>query len=102
MARIVIVDAGPLIALAGTDNLGSGSPLNRTKLREWNILVPALIILGPWASSKPGSGPMRTAWTTWSGFAGLAVLSAQCADMREVGGWATVGSGVAGVVVVRR
>ena len=79
-----------------------GSPLNRTKLREWNILVPALIILGPWASSKPGSGPMRTAWTTWSGSAGLAVLSARSADMREAGGWATVGSGVAGVVVVRR
>jgi hypothetical protein len=34
----------------------SGSPLNRSKLEVWNILVLALIIRGPSVSSMPGSG----------------------------------------------
>ena len=38
-----------------------GYPFNRSKLRGWVTLVLARTIRGPWASSRPGSGPMRTA-----------------------------------------
>ncbi len=38
-----------------------GYPFNRSKLRGWVTLVLARTIRSPWASSRPGSGPMRTA-----------------------------------------
>ena len=41
---------------------GLGYPFNRTgcRLRRWITLVLARTIRGPWASSRPGSAPMRT------------------------------------------
>ena len=44
------------------DNLTLGYPFNRTgcRLRRWITLVLARTIRGPWASSRPGSAPMRT------------------------------------------
>ena len=44
-----------------------GYPFNRCKLGLWISLALAPTIRGPWASFRLGSGPMRTAWTTWSG-----------------------------------
>ena len=42
--------------------LALGYPFNRTgcRLRRWITLVLARTIRGPWASSRPGSAPMRT------------------------------------------
>ena len=51
---------------ASKDFLGQfldlGYPFNRTgcRLRRWITLVLARTIRGPWASSRPGSAPMRT------------------------------------------
>ena len=47
------------------DYLLWGYPFNRTdgRLSRWITLVLAHTIRGPWASSRPGSAPMRTAWT---------------------------------------
>ena len=44
------------------DKGGLGYPFNRTgcRLRRWITLVLARTIRGPWASSRPGSAPMRT------------------------------------------
>ena len=49
-----------LVPSATTDGLGY--PFNRTgcRLRRWITLVLARTIRGPWASSRPGSAPMRT------------------------------------------
>ena len=44
-----------------SDNADLGYPFNRSKLRGWVTLVLARTIRSPWASSRPGSGPMRTA-----------------------------------------
>ena len=45
-----------------TIKLTLGYPFNRTgcRLRRWITLVLARTIRGPWASSRPGSAPMRT------------------------------------------
>ncbi len=53
---------------------------------RWITLRPALTILVPWASFRPGSGPMRTARTTRSGHAGPPVSSARPAATMEAGG----------------
>ncbi len=66
---------------------------------RWITLMPTLTILVPWASFRPDSGPMRTAW---SGYAGPPVSSARPVATMEVGGWATVGSCAPGAEVVRR
>ena len=58
----------------------------------WITPMPAFTILVPWASFRPGSGPMQTAWTTWSGYAGPPVSSARLVATMEAGGWAMVGS----------
>lgn len=79
-----------------------GSPLNRSKLMRWITLMPALTILVPWASFRPGFGPMRTAWTIWSGYAGPPVSSARSAATLEAGGWVMVGSCAPGAEAVRR
>src|SRR5680860_414698 len=39
-------------------------------LGRWNTLAPACTTRGPWASSRPGSVPMRPAPAIWSGCAG--------------------------------
>ena len=66
-----------------------GYPFNRTggKLSRWITLVLARIIRGPWASSRPGSGPMQTAWTTWSGCNGPLASPARAAATMGAGGW---------------
>ena len=48
--------------LEGFDYPALGYPFNRTgcRLRRWITLVLARTIRGPWASSRPGSAPMRT------------------------------------------
>ena len=86
----------------GVDNAAPGSPLNRSKLMTWLTLMPALIILIPWASFRPGSGPTRTAWTTWSGYAGPPVSFARPVATMEAGGWAMVGSCAPVAEAVRR
>jgi transposase-like protein len=45
----------------------------------------AFIILGRWASSRLGSEPMRTVWTTWSGYGGPAGFV--CPVCSHAGGW---------------
>ena len=55
------------------------------KLR-WITLVLARTIRGPWASSRPGSGPMRTAWTTWNGCDGPLGSPARAAATMGAGG----------------
>jgi hypothetical protein len=57
----------------------------------WITLMLELIVLVPWASFRLGSGPTRTAWTTWSGYAGPPVSSARRVATMEAGGWAMVG-----------
>jgi len=47
-----------------------GYPFNRSSLVQWIILASEFTIRGRWASSRPGSGPMPTAWTTCGGCAG--------------------------------
>lgn len=56
------------------------------KLEKWFIPMLASIILGRWASSRLGSEPMRTVWTTWSGYGGPPALSVRFAATLEVGG----------------
>ena len=56
------------------------------KLSRWITLVLARTIRGPWASSRPGSGPMRTAWTTWNGCDGPLASPARAAATMGAGG----------------
>src|SRR5712691_3415529 len=63
-----------------------GSPFNRRRLTVWIVLVGACITRGQQASSRRGSAPMRTAWTTWSGCAGPAGSSASAAATPVAGG----------------
>src|SRR6266496_3370855 len=58
-------------------NERSGYPFNRSSLGRWSSFEPACITRGQRGSSRPGSAPTRTAWTTWSGCAGRAVSSAR-------------------------
>ena len=46
-----------------------------------------------WASSRPGFGRTRTAWTIWSGCAGRRRSSARTAGARAGGDWLTDGFG---------
>ncbi len=98
------VDQTPVVAytLAGHHYPPRGYPFNRCKLSRWISLVLARTIRGPWASSRPGSGPMRTAWTTWSGCGGPPASPAWTAAMMGAGGWATVASCAQGAAAVRR
>ena len=77
-----------------------GSPSNRSKLRRWITLVPARTTRGRWASFRPGSGPMLTAWTTWSGCDGPLASPAGPAATMGAGGWAMAGSCAPGAAVV--
>ena len=54
-----------------------GYTVNRSRLVLWNIRAPGRTTRARRESSWPGSAPMRTAWTTWSGCAGLAGLHAR-------------------------
>jgi hypothetical protein len=66
-----------------------GSPFNRSTIGERPLLEPASTTRGRWASSKPGSVPMRTALITWSGCAGQLDSSARAVATREAGGSAS-------------
>lgn len=66
-----------------------GSPSNRSRLMRWATLVLASTIRGRWASFMPGSGRMRTAWTTSSGCAGRPASRARDVATVGAGGWAT-------------
>ena len=81
-----------------------GYPFNRTgcRLRRWMTLVLARTIRGPWASSRPGSAPMRTVWTTWSGCVGPLASPARTAATMVAGGWAMGASGAPGAAAVVR
>ena len=57
----------------------------------WNIRAPGRTTRARRESSWPGSAPMRTAWTTWSGCAGLAGLHARRVVTLAAGGWAMAG-----------
>ena len=84
--------------------LNRGYPSNRTgcRLRRWITPVLARTIRGPWASSRPGSEPMRTAWTTWSGYDGPQGSPARTAGTTEAGSLAMAGSCVPGAAAVPR
>ena len=78
-----------------------GSPSNRSKLRRWLPRVPARTTRGRWVSFRLGSGPMLTAWTTWSGCDGPPPASpARPAVTLGAGGWAMAGSCAPGAAVV--
>ena len=62
--------------------IGSGYSLNRSKLWPWRATGRDPLPAVDWVSSRRGSAPMRTAWTTWSGCAGRAVSPARHAGMR--------------------
>ncbi len=81
-----------------------GYPFNRTdgRLSRWITLVLARTIRGPWASSRPGFAPMRTAWTTWSGYDGPLASPARGATTMGAGGWVMGASSALGAAAVRR
>ena len=65
-------------------------------------LVPVRTIPGLWASSSPGSEPMRTVWTTWSGCGGPLASPARAAATAVAGDLAMGVSGAPGVAVAVR
>src|SRR5208282_836247 len=67
---------------------GRGYPFNRSwgRMERWNNSELACTTPGRWGTSRPGSGPMGTAWTTWSGCAGPRVSCARVATTAELGG----------------
>src|SRR6266536_859528 len=69
-----------------------GSPFSRSKLRPWLRSVAGCTTHARSASSRPGSAPMLTAWTTWSGCAGHTGSNAPSATASEAGGRVITGS----------
>jgi hypothetical protein len=76
---------------AAAHKLCWGYPFNRSSgtLGEWMPLVLACTTRGRWASSRRGSGLMRTAWTTWNGCGGRVVSFARAVASAGAGGLAT-------------
>ena len=74
------------------DNASLGSPFSRSKLRPWLRSVAGCTTHARSASSRPGSAPMPTAWTTWSGSAGHTGSNAPGATALEAGGRVIAGS----------
>jgi len=66
-----------------------GYPFNRTycMLSRWATRALACTIRDPWVNSRRGSGPMRTAWTTWSGYDGLMASLVRLAVAMVAGDW---------------
>jgi hypothetical protein len=79
-----------------------GIHLTGVESGAWSSRAPACTIRGRRASSRPGSAPTRTAWTTWSGCAGRAGSPARPAVMLEAGGWAMAGSSAPPATGARR
>src|SRR6185437_1590889 len=63
-----------------------GSPFSRSKLRPWLRSVAGCTTHARSASFRPGSAPMPTAWTIWSGCAGHTGSNAPGATALEAGG----------------
>jgi RNA-directed DNA polymerase len=76
----------------GRHKSASGSPFSRSKLRPWLRSVAGCTTHARSASSRPGSAPMPTAWTTWSGCAGRTGSNAPSATALEAGGRVIAGS----------
>ena len=76
-------------------NASWGYPSDRTSLCPWTRPGPgsarACTTRGPLGSSRPGSRPMPTAWTTWTGCGGLAASPARSAGM-AAGPWPMAGT----------
>jgi hypothetical protein len=72
-----------------------GYTVNRSSLVLWSIRVPGGTTRARRESSWPGSAPMRTAWTTWSGCAGPAGSPARHVATPAAGGWAMAGASAA-------
>ena len=102
--RLFWLSAGWAVVLLVALYASLGYPFNRTecRLRRWITLVLARTIRGPWASSRPGSAPMRTVWTTWSGCDGPLASLARTAATMVAGGWAMGASGAPGAAAVVR
>ena len=83
---------------------GLGYPFNRTgcRLRRWITLVLARTIRGPWASSRPGSAPMRTVLDYLEWRDGTLASPARTAATMVAGGWAMGASGAPGAAAVVR
>ena len=79
-----------------------GFPSNRSRMAGSPVCKPESTIRGRWASSWRGSGPTRTAWTTWSGCAGRTGSSARTAGTPAAGGWRTAGVECAACARARR
>ncbi len=72
-----------------------GYTVNRSSLVLWSIRVPGGTTRARRESSWPGSAPMRTAWTTWSGCAGPEGSRARRVVTPAAGGWAMAGASAA-------
>ena len=90
-AALAALDGGR----ADSGEIGLGYTVNRSRLVLWNIRAPGRTTRARRESSWPGSAPMRTAWTTWSGCAGLAGLHARRVVTPAAGGWAMAGMSAA-------
>src|SRR5262249_46833107 len=86
----------PDLAAKADRNRAWGYPFNRSSLERWSGFEPVCITRGQRVSSRPGSAPTRTAWTTWSGCAGRAVSSARAADTARAGGLVMAASNALG------
>src|SRR3974390_782896 len=64
------IDGGGRPGTTSGDKQRLGYTVNRSRLVLWNIRAPGRTTRARRESSWPGSVPMRTAWTTWSGCAG--------------------------------
>lgn len=66
-----------------------GYPFNRTccMLGRWATRALAHTIRDPRVNSRHGSGPMRTAWTIWSGYDGLMASLVRLAVATVAGDW---------------
>ena len=84
-------DIRDLILRLARENPALGYTVNRSRLVLRNIRAPGRTTRARRESSWPGPAPMRTAWTTWSGCAGLAGLHARRVVTPAAGGWAMAG-----------
>ena len=85
----------PLLSAVQIEYAPLGYTVNRSRLVLWNIRAPGRTTRARRESSWPGSVPMRTAWTTWSGRAGLEGSHARRVVTLAAGGWAMAGTSAA-------
>src|SRR5271157_3339645 len=85
--RSVLLNGYPLSAVGGIHLRGLDA-----RLMGWSNPAPAHTTRGRWGSSRLGSGLMGTAWTIWSGCAGLGASFARVVATSEAGAWGMAGS----------